>query len=307
MEKLAARKEERETKNGNEKGLIRKERGMKQSIKERIVNKINDGDEQEMQKFADAYINGDMFWDSKYAYGALVLGKSITQYVNAVSKDMGLVGKVLASRTVKPGEVVRYDKDAHTVAYTLDEYRDVKSVGSTRYVYPPQFEVSFSLKFPDSVSSGKRFVQGLQQAALEKVVTIQNSLLLKLLAHVTKKNHRIVNSNFTDLLFCLVEEIEMRRIPVDSILLNSETHRKYEPILVDKSRDKSHIIDEDLIPEDVVYMLAPSAYLGGAPVHVELLAEPLNEKGKTFKGLFFYKLMSMVIINPFGVVRGSLG
>ena len=298
---------------------------MEQNVKEKIIQKVNDEcDAQEMQRFADAYMTGgDKFWDKNYDYSAFVLGNIISQHVREVSKDTGFMNKVLASRTIRPGEIIRYDKDPHIVGYAIDEHQEVYSVGSGRYLYPPEVEVSFTLSFPDKVADGKKFVQDLMHEALKKLITIQDLMLFKLLNRITKMNATIISSNFENMFRNLIKEIEMKRIPAEFILLNNKTNKKFvtqakeqdKPDQIYQSNGspmivtKSAFMDEDPIPEDIVFVIASTPYVGGAPIRIELFAEPMKQKdeGKEpFIGLFFYKLMSMVVINPFTVVRGQL-
>lgn len=313
---------------------------MSTEAKEVIFKKVSDGDAGVLQQFADAYMSGkDEFWDRNYDYGAFAIGEMVTKTVKDLSQYTGFMDRLLVSRTVKPGEVIRYDKDTHIVGYTLDEYGDVKAIGNGRYIYPIELEVSFTLEFPDEVESGEKLFQYLTNEALQKLITIQDGYLFKLLHYITKKNSIVRRSNFEEMFFELNKEIEMHRIPAEAILLNKTTANKFVKEVVDEDvsewvdpvvqqelvkagylgtytrnagamlMTKSAVIKEDPIFEEDVYALSAPAYIGGAPVRVELFAEPIQQgkKGeKLTKGLFFYKLMSLVVVNPFSVVRGKM-
>lgn len=301
-----------------------------------VIQKVGANDKEEMQKFVDAYMcGGDKFWDKEYEYSAFTLGRIITECAKECSKFVGFTRKVMAGRVVRSGEVVRYDKDVHTIAYCVEDHGNVISVGDTQYVYPPAFEVSFALEFPEEVVNGSKFFQDVCQQALKQLVMIQDSFLFKLLNHVTRRTTIPESNNFAEMFQRVIFDIEKRRFPVDNILLNKDTadHFVAEAVKHEKTNlidpmhqkelvetgyignnghamliTKANIIDADPIPKDTVYALAASQYIGGAPVQVDLMAEPVNQRknGKWAKGLFFYKLMSMVIINPFTVARGKL-
>jgi len=313
---------------------------MKYGTDQAVIQIVEKGNQQVMQKFLDEYLSGnEKFGEPDYEYSAATLGKIIVNRVKELSKTIGFTNQVLASREVKPGEVIRFDKDPHIVAYTLDEDGDnIKDIGCSKYVYPPEVEISFAVKFSDykSAKTGEEFIEKLTNDALIQLVAIQDNMLFKLLNRITNANHTIIDNNFEDMFSDLIKEIEQKRIPAGFILLNRETNNKFVKQIVDSDKTdwidptiavelvkaghvgvykhwghstiltRPNIIDEDIISKKSVYVTAPPEYLGGAPIRVDLMTEPVRQEKEPIEGLYFYKLMSMVIINPFAVVRGEL-
>jgi len=249
------------------------------------------------------------------------------------------MGKVLAGRVVKAGEVIRYDKDLDVTAYALAGDGTIEEIQNGHYVYPDEFEVSFVLEFPDEATDGEKFFKDLKQKALEKIITIQDTALFTLLRYVTDAKNPNTSNNFEELFRSLIYEIESNRILAEFILLNSNTTKTFINRVVAEGKSEwiDPIVQLELIkagylgkyvngsssviltaaadvgtnpfPEDTVYVTAPSAYVGGAPVRLDLFVEPINQSvkdGKWKKGLFFYKLISMVVVNPKTVACGRL-
>ena len=64
----------------------------------------------------------------------------------------------------------------------------------------------------------------------------------------------------------------------------------------------------DLVPKDTMIAVAPKEYVGGAPVRINWMSNPNEEEivGRRVFGWFYYKLMSMLVINSKTVVVGKI-
>jgi len=289
---------------------------------QQAVQKINNDDEKEIQKIIDASFKGD-------EYSLTILGISIAEYVKQHSKQVGFADKCISFRERRIGEVVRYDKDVHTVAYMLDNDQCTTSIGSNRYVHPAEFEIAYSIDIDNSISIGKHAIDNLRKKALLKLIKVQDKAFFNLIHYVALKNDISDFNSFEEIFTNLAYNVERHRIPIGAFLLHRTASDKLVKNLIDENKahliepiedrekilagyvgkwsnggmiiTRPNILEKDLIPSDQIYGLAKSEYIGGAPIHTDLTSV-INDT----QSLYFYKIMSMVIINPYTVVEGKL-
>jgi hypothetical protein len=261
------------------------------------------------------------------------VGQALLNPIKEIIDYEGVARKVLAPRTVKSGEVVRYDKDVFVVGHVIaEDGQTPQSVVEGRYVYPPEFEVSTypSIELKDTYRAQFDILQRTQDKARQAIEYQEDRALINLLqAGGTTVNNQ---SFFATLNLAAFEamryQIERHRLICDKFII----HRQEVSDLVNTlSTQVDPVTQRELImagyigtilnamivttagtntyeildPGEVVAVTAPE-YLGGMPVRVELLSEPTNEfhEGRPRKGWFWWELISQVLITPAGVALG---
>jgi hypothetical protein len=261
------------------------------------------------------------------------VGQALLNPIKEVIDYEGLARKIWAPRTVKAGEVVRYDKDIFVTAWLIAEDGETpQSTVEGSYVYPPEFEVTAfpSIEIKDKYRAQFDILARIQDRARQDIEHKEDLAAVALLQN--GGNTVNTTSFFGTLNMAAFEamryQIERHRLICDKFII----HRQEVSDLINQVRTEvdpvtlrelvmagyiGRILNADIIttagtntfevlaPGDVLAVTAPE-YLGGMPVRVELFSEPVNEfvNGKSRQGWFWYELISMVLINPAGVSLG---
>ena len=262
------------------------------------------------------------------------VGQGLLNPIKEVIDYEGLARKVFAPRTVKAGEVVRYDKDVYVQGWVIaEDGQTPQSVVEGKYVYPPEFEVTAypSLEIKDKYRAQYDILARIQDRARMSVEYQEDLALMNLLQ--AGANQVNTTTLFATLNLAALEsiryQIERHRLICDKFII----HRQEVSDLVNTvSAQVDPVTQRELImagfigtilnaqiittagtqtfeilqPGQVKAVTAPE-YLGGMPIRVELFSEPVNEfmLGKPRQGWFWYELISQVLVNAAGVSVGQ--
>jgi hypothetical protein len=262
------------------------------------------------------------------------VGQGLLNPIKEVIDYEGLARKVFAPRTVKAGEVVRYDKDVYVQGWVIAEDGTTpQSVVEGRYIYPPEFEVTAypSIEIKDKYRAQYDILARTQDRARMSIEYQEDLALMNLLQ--AGANQVNTTTFFATLNLAALEsiryQIERHRLICDKYII----HRQEVSDLVNTlSTQVDPVTQRELImagyigtvlnamiittagtqtfeilqPGQVKAVTAPE-YLGGMPIRVELFSEPVNEfmNGKPRQGWFWYELISQVLVNPAGVSVGQ--
>jgi hypothetical protein len=246
----------------------------------------------------------------------------------------GLARKVFAPRTVKAGEIVRYDKDVYIQGWVIAEDGTTpQSVVEGRYIYPPEFEVTSypSIEIKDKYRAQYDILARVQDRARMAIEYQEDLALINLLQAGAGATN--TTTYFSALNLAALEsiryQIERHRLICDKFIIHrqevSDLINQLSTTVVDPVTRRELVMAgyigtilnamlittagtqtfEILQPGQVVAVTAPE-YLGGMPIRVELFSEPVNEfmLGKPRQGWFWYELISQVLVNPAGVAIG---
>jgi hypothetical protein len=262
------------------------------------------------------------------------VGQGLLNPIKEVIDYEGLARKVFAPRTVKAGEVVRYDKDVYIRGWVIaEDGQTPQSVVEGRYIYPPEFEVTAypSIEIKDKYRAQYDILARTQDRARMSIEYQEDLALINLLQ--AGANQTNTTTFFATLNLAALEairyQIERHRLICDKYII----HRQEVSDLVNTvSAQVDPVTQRELImagyigtilnamiittagtqtfeilqPGEVVAVTAPE-YLGGMPIRVELFSEPVNEfmEGRPRQGWFWYELIAQVLVNPAGVAIGS--
>jgi len=262
------------------------------------------------------------------------VGQGLLNPIKEVIDYEGLARKVFAPRTVKAGEVVRYDKDVYVKGWVIGEDGQTpQSVVEGRYIYPPEFEVTAypSIEIKDKYRAQYDILARVQDRARMSIEYQEDLALINLLQ--AGANATNTTTFFATLNLAALEgiryQIERHRLICDKFII----HRQEVSDLVNTlSQQVDPVTQRELImagyigtvlnamiittagtqtfeilqPGEVVAVTAPE-YLGGMPIRVELFSEPVNEfmEGRPRQGWFWYELIAQVLANPAGVAQGT--
>jgi hypothetical protein len=261
------------------------------------------------------------------------VGQGLLNPIKEVIDYEGLARKVFAPRTVKQGEVVRYDKDVYIQGWVIaEDGQTPQSVVEGKYIYPPEFEVTAypSIEIKDKYRAQYDILARVQDRARMSIEYQEDLAMVSLLQ--AGGNQTNTTTTFATLNLAALEgmryQIEQHRLICDKFII----HRQEVSDLVNTvSGQVDPISQRELImagyigsilnamiittagtqtfeildPGDAIAVTAPE-YLGGMPVRVELFSEPVNEfmEGRPRQGWFWYELISQVLSNPAGVALG---
>jgi len=262
------------------------------------------------------------------------VGQGLLNPIKEVIDYEGLARKVFAPRTVKAGEVVRYDKDVYIRGWVIaEDGQTPQSVVEGRYIYPPEFEVTAypSIEIKDKYRAQYAILARVQDRARMSIEYQEDLALINLLQ--AGANATNTTTFFATLNLAALEgiryQIERHRLICDKFII----HRQEVSDLVNTlSQQVDPVTQRELImagyigtvlnamivttagtqtfeilqPGEVVAVTAPE-YLGGMPIRVELFSEPVNEfmEGRPRQGWFWYELIAQVLVNPAGVAQGT--
>lgn len=264
-----------------------------------------------------------------------VVPQPIQGFLQDVTKGVeqqALCRKILAYRTVKTGEVVRYDKDADKTAYVVGEQGNVVRVDAGRYCYPPERQIT------PSIDIGRLADVDYINDIIFSIVHEEDAPFVAMLKKCA--NYKIKEKKLPDVFRELRANVEYNKVPCKFMVVNfnkfvafiGEIRRergieKGTRYLRDAFRievtdskalfNTGHlgVFDDDvqiistsnhpdlckLIAEDEVFAVPSTEYLGGMPVRIKLFAF----KDDDSPSLTIYELISQVIIAPDKVFAGK--
>ena len=266
--------------------------------------------------------------------GFAMVGQGLLNPIKEVIDYEGLARKLWAPRTVKAGEVVRYDKDPMVRAYQIaEDGQTPESVVRGSYVYPAEFEVTAypSLEIKDKFRAQFDLLARIQDRARQDIEHKEDLAAVNVLQ--AGGNNVNTTTFFAALNIAAFEsmryQIEQHRLICDKFIIHRQevsdlvntVRAQVDPVTVRELVMAGYIgtilnamivttagtnTYEILDPGEVIAVTSPE-YLGGMPIRVELFSEPVNQfmEGKARQGWFFYELLSMILINPAGVALGS--
>jgi len=262
------------------------------------------------------------------------IGQGLLNPIKEVIDYEGLARKIFAPRTVKAGEIVRYDKDVYVQGWVIaEDGQTPQSVVEGRYIYPPEFEITAypSIEIKDKFRAQYDILARTQDRARMAIEYQEDLAAVSLLQ--AGGNQTNISTVFATLNLAALEslryQIERHRLICDKYVI----HRQEVSDLVNTvSTQVDPVTQRELImagyigsilnsmiittagtntfeilqPGSVLAIAAPE-YLGGMPVRVELFSEPVNEfmEGRPRQGWFWYELISQVLANPAGVALGQ--
>lgn len=275
----------------------------------------------------------EAFSDSS-SEGFRLVGQGLLNPIKEVIDYEGLARKLWAPRTVKAGEVVRYDKDPFVTGWVIaEDGQTPQSVVEGRYIYPPEFEVTTypSLEIKDQFRAQFDILARTQDRARQAIEYQEDLAAINILT----AGGNLVNTTtfFATLNVAALEgmryQIERHRLICDKFIINRQevsdlintvtgqvdpvTQRELfmagyigtflNAMIVTTAGTNTY----EILPRGSAIAVTAPEYLGGMPIRVELFSEPVNEfmEGRPRKGWFFYELLSMALINPAGVALGS--
>lgn len=171
-------------------------------------------------------------WIRQYNEEFVKLGRDLLEEVVDCLHIGSLSRKVFESRTVKAGEIIRYDKDKDRSAYVVCENGEAEERKEGCYVYPPEFEITAYPNFSDKIRSSifesrpsitnediVKEIKNAQEKALCSIQTQEDTALIKLLKKAGEQNASITKNPY-DIFRSIIYEVERHRLICDKILLN---------------------------------------------------------------------------------------
>lgn len=266
--------------------------------------------------------------------GFALMGQGLVNPIKEVIDYEGLSRKIWGPRTVKAGEIVRYDKDPFVTAWQIAEDAETpESVVVGSYFYPSEFEITAFpvIEIRDKVRAQFDLLARVQDRARQSIEYQEDRATTNLL--LAGGNQSNVTTFFAALNIAAFEsmryQIERHRLVCDKFIIHRQevsdlvntVRAQVDPVTVRELVMAGYIgtilnamivttagtnTFEVLDPGQVIAVTSPE-YLGGMPIRVELFSEPINQfmDGKARQGWFFYELLSMALINPAGVALGS--
>lgn len=265
------------------------------------------------------------------------LGQALLNPIKEVIDYEGLARKIFAPRTVKAGEVIRYDRDVYVMAWVIaEDGQTPESVAQGQYFYPPEFEVTAnpSIELKDKYRAQFDILARIADRARQGIEYREDVALVNLLN--AGGNTTNVTSFYATLNIAALEamryQVERNRLVCDKFLIhrrevsdlvNNLTPAQVDPVTrrellmagyigtvlnaqIVTTAGTSPLTYEVLTPGQAIAVTSPE-YLGGMPIRVELFSEPYNQfvLGLPRQGWFWYELISQVLINTAGVAIGS--
>lgn len=260
-------------------------------------------------------------------------GQALVNPIKEVIDYESITAKLWTPRSVKAGEVIRYDKDVHVVGYVIaDDGQTPQSQVEGKYVYPPEFEVTAypSIELKDQYRAQYDILARAQDKARQAMEFQLDNAGMNLL----QAGGNVVNNTtfFATLNVAAFEamryQIERHRLTCNAFVVNRQEISDVVNIntAVDPVTQRElimagyigYILNAAIIttagtntyavlnPGEVVAVTAPE-YLGGWATRVEMTSEPVSEmhEGKPRRGWYWYMLTSLALINPAGVALGS--
>lgn len=262
------------------------------------------------------------------------VGQALLNPIKEVIDFEGVSRKIWAARTVKDGDVIRYDKDVHVVGFQIGEdSKTPESVVEGKYIYPPEFEISaFPVISLKDLHRAQYNIMERTQDKAKQAIMYQEDLATK---NILQAGGNVENATtfFATLNTAALEsiryQIERHRLTCSKYIINRQEVSDLVNV-VSASSDpvtqrellmagyignflNSEIVTtagvntyEMLDPGEVIAVSTPE-YLGGMPIRVELLSEPITQfnQGKAKRGWFWYEMLSMALINPKAVSLGQ--
>jgi len=262
-------------------------------------------------------------------------GQALLNPIKEVIDFEGMTRKVWYPRDVKPGEVVRYDKDPYVVGWQIaEDGQTPESQVEGKYIYPPEFEVStFPLLELKDISRAQFNILERTQDRARQAIEYQEDLAgLTLL-----QNAGTTENDITYFATCNISALESIRYQVERhrlILDKFIVHRQeISDFVTTISQQVDPVTQRELImggfvgiilnamvittagtnnrfqllnPGEVIGVTQPE-YLGGFGVRQELISEPVTQfnEGKPRRGWYYYELCFLGLGHSAGVALGQ--
>jgi hypothetical protein len=262
------------------------------------------------------------------------VGQGLLNPIKEVIDYEGLARKVMAPRTVKAGEIVRYDKDVYIQGWVIaEDGQTPQSVVEGKYIYPPEFEVTaypsieikdkyraqydilarvqdrarMAIEYQEDLALVALLTAGANQVNTTTLFATLNLAALEAIRYQVER-HRLICDKFiihrqevSDLINNLVNNVDP--VTTRELVMAGYIGSILNALIITTAGTNTY---EILQPGEVIAVTTPE-YLGGMPVRVELFSEPVNEfmEGRPRQGWFWYELISQVLANPAGVSYGQ--
>ncbi len=155
------------------------------------------------------------------------VGQGLLNPIKEVIDYEGLARKVLAPRTVKAGEIVRYDKDVYIQGWVIaEDGQTPQSVVEGKYIYPPEFEVTAypSIEIKDKYRAQYDILARVQDRARMAVEYQEDLALVSLLT--AGANQVNTTTLFATLNLAALEairyQIEQHRLICDKFIIHRQ-------------------------------------------------------------------------------------
>ena len=270
--------------------------------------------------------------------GFQIIGQELLGPIKTVIDYEGWARKVLFPRTVRQGEIVRYDKDVFVTAWIIGQDGETpESVQRVVYYFPNWKEVTAFPLIPlkDIFESQYDVLSRIQDRSRQSIEFQEDLGLVNLLAAAATEVNDVIALGTTltiPSLEAMKLEVERHRLVVDKFLMNRQemtdiivthaigvsdnvdpvTQREYLTMGYAGSVLNCSIIVSagtntfEAVPPGTVYAVTAPEYLGGFPIRVELFSEPVNQfqQGLARRGWFWYELISQALFNSKAVSQG---
>jgi len=262
-------------------------------------------------------------------------GQALLMPIKEVIDYETITRKLWVPRTVKQGEVVRYDKDVYVQGWSIAEDGQTPiSQVEGKYVYPPDIQVTAypSIELKDIYRAQYDILARAQDRAKQEIEHQEDLAAVNLLR--AGGNAENPTSFFATLNIAAFEalryQIERHRLVCNAFLI----HRQELSDIVNTVRGEvdpvtqrelvmagfiGSILNSMIIttagtnnqfnvldPGEVIAVTLPE-YLGGMAIRVDLMSEPvtLMHTGIPQRGWFWYEMFSLALVNPRGVALGQ--
>jgi len=262
------------------------------------------------------------------------VGQALLNPIKEVIDYEGVFRKLLAPRTVKAGEVVRYDKDIFVTGYVIaEDGQTPQSTVGGKYIYPSEFEVSAypSIELKDIYRAQYDVLQRMQDKARQSIEyqedkagatmmlaggTVSNTIsyyaTLNLGAFESMRyqieRHRLACHAFVIHRQEISDIVNTVSTQVDPVTRRELIMAGYIGSILNAAILTTAGVNtyEILQPGEAFAVTSPE-YLGGMPIRVELISEPTNEyyEGRPRRGWYWWELISQVLVNTDGVSIGQ--
>lgn len=261
------------------------------------------------------------------------VGQALLNPIKEVIDYEGVMRKIWAPRSVKQGEVIRYDKDVFVVAHVIGEDgMTPQSVVEGKYIYPPEFEVSAypSIELKDQYRAQYDILARAQDKARQGIEYKEDLASINLLrAGGNIKNNTTFSASFNlAAIESLKYQIERHRLICDKMIINrqevSDMVNTMSPLVVDPVTRRELMMagflgtvlnvmiittagtnpyNYEILPAGEAIAVTAPEYLGGLAVRVELMSEPVTEfhEGRPRRGWYWWEMMALALIVPSGV------
>ena len=261
-------------------------------------------------------------------------GQALVNPIKEIIDYETVTAKLWTPRTVKQGEVIRYDKDPFVVAHVIaEDGQTPESQVEGQYIYPPEFEVTAfpTIELRDQYRAQFDILARAQdraRQAIEYQVDLAGINLLQAGGNVVNNTTFYATLNL-GALESMRYQIERHRLVCHAFVINRQevsdlvntVSTQVDPVsqrelimagyigsilnamIVTTAGTNTY---ELLAAGEALAVTAPE-YLGGMAQRAEMNSEPVNQffEGKPRRGWFWWRMMALALVNPAGVALGQ--